>query len=543
MTLKEILKPVRYIIIIAAIILNLSCNYFTEPEPFVNKDAHPPKTHYENAKLINYSEDQIVTGTITVGFSLDWDPIYTDSVIVFVDSARIAKIVPSVYYPLQFKFKINTEAWPNGKYNIILYAYKIPSLNDSLGTMSLLTNALYIYKTSLIFDNTTPTAPTNIKVTLQNNNAIISWTPTNFNFFHSYIIRKNGVIIDEIYSQDDSTYIDSTLPDFFNFYYEVGDSITGQKAAYSNAYNLKQGETLSINPAYYIMDNLNDQVIFADSKYLTSVSTQTHEIINQVPIDFNASSALWAKSVSGDTIYCWNNSNRYFYTYGVNQLNIIDKRHIGTNNIANALSTGPDGKLYISQSNLKNYLFVYNNFEKVNTVIAPAVNFESISRFLSISPDGHTLLDVEDNGIKKYSIDNGTITYKLQSAIQDHIDLFWTDWSNSRIFIKRQDKIVELWDTQTLNSISSFDLPASEPNVSNITAIFANINNLYVAYTINFHNSNTTLLAEYDIISQQLKNSWIYPSIVNSILGSKNGSYLFLSTSTNQWILDIGANQ
>ncbi len=94
------------------------------------------------------------------------------------------------------------------------------------------------------------------------------------------------------------------------------------------------------------------------------------------------------------------------------------------------------------QSNSKNYLFVYKNFEKVNTIIAPAVNFERISRFLSISPDGYTLLDVDDNGIKKYSIDNGIITYKFQSMIQDHIDLFRTDWSNSRIFIKRQIELL-----------------------------------------------------------------------------------------------------
>ncbi len=197
----------------------------------------------------------------------------------------------------------------------MLYAYKMPSLKDSLGTMSLLTNALYIYKTSLIFDNTPPTAPKNVVVTLQNGDAHINWTPTNFNFFHSYIIRKNGVVIDEIYSQNDSTYIDSTLPDFFNFYYEVGVSITGQGTAYSNNYNFKQGETLSINPAYYIMDNLNDQVIFANSNYLTAVSTQTHEIINKVSIDHDASSALWAKSIGGDTIYCWDNNKRYFYTY------------------------------------------------------------------------------------------------------------------------------------------------------------------------------------------------------------------------------------
>ncbi len=107
MIFKKIQKSFLYIIILVTIILNLSCNYFTEPEPFVNKDAHPPKTHYGNAKFINYSEDQIVTGTITVGFTLDWNPMNTDSVIVFVDSTRIAKIDCFIILPL-FNFNLRS---------------------------------------------------------------------------------------------------------------------------------------------------------------------------------------------------------------------------------------------------------------------------------------------------------------------------------------------------------------------------------------------------------------------------------------------------
>ena len=241
--LKKVQKPVYYIFSVA-IVLHLSCNYFTEPEPFVNKDIHPPEIHNETANFRDYSEDQIVTGTVTLVFTPDWEPVYTDSIIVYVDSTRIDLLFPFLNYP--FQFNINTSSWANGKHNIVLYAYRNPNLNDSLGTISLLTNTLFIYKTSLIFDNTPPTAPTNIKVILQNKEAHLSWTPTNLNNFNSYVIRRDENIIARIYSQVSAAYIDTTLPDFYNGYYEVGAS-NGPETVYSEKYNLIKGDLLGLN--------------------------------------------------------------------------------------------------------------------------------------------------------------------------------------------------------------------------------------------------------------------------------------------------------
>ncbi len=537
---KKLQNSFLYVIILLTIILHsLSCNYFTEPEPFVNKDAHPPEIKYKTATFYNYTQDQLVTGIIYPDLVPGFDSTLVKSTAAFVDSINVDSINHS--YQLPFQFKIDTRKWSNGKHDIYFKVYKKAVESDSLGLLGLLYAPLQIYKTSLIFDNTPATAPANITVTLQNKDALIFWTPTNFNFFHSYIIRKNGDVVNEIYSQDASSYIDTTLPDFFNVYYEVGVSLKGQNTVYSDKHNFKQGETLPLfNKADFIIDNLNDEVIF-NTGSLTAVSTQTGEIISTTPGSFSSRN-LWAKSISNDTIYCWDILNRIFYTYNAKPLNSIDYRNISTNNIAYALAVGPDGKLYVSTSTPNNYLFIYKNFQQVSTLITPAATFESICRFLSVSPDGHTLLEADDKGIKSYSLDNEAVTYKFQSTIQDRIDLFRIDWNNSRLFIKRQDKTVELWDTQTLSPVHSYQLPVSKPTATQVTAIFANLKNLYVAYTINFFNSNTTLLAEYDINSQQLKHSWVFPAIVQNLSGSENGRYLFACTSTDRWIVDVGGS-
>ena len=551
MTLKEILKPVRYIIIIVAIILNLSCNYFTEPEPFVNKDAHSPKTHYENAKLINYSEDQIVTGTITVGFSLDWDPIYTDSVIVFVDSARIAKIVPSVYYPLQFKFKINTEAWPNGKYNIILDAYKIPSLKDSLGTMSLLTNALYIYKTSLIFDNTPPTAPKNVVVTLQNGDAHISWTPTNLSNFNSYLIQKDGNIIAKIDSQNTTTYIDTTLPDFYNGYYAVGAS-NGPQTAYSDKCSFTKGKLLGLN-IINVIDGLDDQVVFVQSNdYLTAVSTQTGTIINQ---SNNGRRGNWKKNIYNDTIYCYDGQK--IYTYDLQTLNLIKTQYVylsslETSSISSQLFDYAIGlnQLYFSVSNdnynnfqYNYYLYIFNKNETNFDVIksSPVLSFSDYTT-LSISPDGKNLLTIDGTGFKNYSLINNSVSLIGKSTQIDNLMSSYVDWKNSKIFILRSitadNYIIEAWDIKTSSLIQTYQLPEPQQSPIYINAFYVNSENLYVAYDPNNH-----LLAEYNINSGLLTRTWKFSSEIYNLYGSYTGKYLFACTSTDQWIVDIGANQ
>ncbi|HVO73869.1 MAG TPA: hypothetical protein VMT35_07590, partial [Ignavibacteriaceae bacterium] len=197
MILKKI-QPVFYIIISAAVIILVqSCNLLSEPEPYENRDAHSPTIEYKTAILSNFSKDQIVTGIIDLQFIPDFVEM-VDSITAFVDSVKGSQYINFTNLPQRsYQIRIDTKGYNNGNHDLIFCVFKKPAIADSLGLLSLLTDAFYIYKTSLIFDNTPAAAPTNILVTLQNKNARISWDTTNFYFFHSYTIKKNGNLIAE----------------------------------------------------------------------------------------------------------------------------------------------------------------------------------------------------------------------------------------------------------------------------------------------------------------------------------------------------------
>jgi hypothetical protein len=78
------------------------------------------------------------------------------------------------------------------------------------------------------------------------------------------------------------------------------------------------------------------------------------------------------------------------------------------------------------------------------------------------------------------------------------------------------------------------------PPATDITALMVNSNSLYVAYTIQMNGGPATLLVEYNIATDQQTRSWTFSSVVQSLLGSQNGRYLFACTSADQWIVDIG---
>jgi hypothetical protein len=148
---------------------------------------------------------------------------------------------------------------------------------------------------------------------------------------------------------------------------------------------------------------------------------------------------------------------------------------------------------------------------------------------------------VADNkGVKSYLLTEEHATFALQSSITDSVGLFRADWNNSRIFITRQKIIVEEWNTQTLNSIGSFQTSSSLPSVTDITALTANSKYLFIAYTIQHNGGNASIVVEYDISTKQQTRSWSFSSIIQSLLVSENGRYLFACTSTDQWIVDVG---
>lgn len=551
--MKTVIFYILSFIVGGLALVSFSCTYFTEPEPEVNASVRPPQTHTKTGVFSNYSADQVVAGTITPHFVPDWGTSGTDSITVFLDSMYIECLHPLYDQNYNsnnpFQFSINTATRPDGRHEFTLHAFKRPSISDSIGLLSLKYNALYSYTTSLIFDNTPPTAPTNLSITLQNGYPVISWTPTDLRNFYSYIIRKDGKAIAIIYAQQTSSYTDSTLPDFYRGYYEVGAS-NGPATAYSPEVTCTKGTFLGLSYSNAV-DNLNDQVVFnLSNNNLVSVSTQTGTVIAQC---YNGHDGLWAKDIDNDTLYCWN--QQYLYTYDVSTLNILRSQKINISsssrilNEVTAFTVGPGNKLYVAvdywnfsqgDAGIQIYLNIFNgNDPEFNIGYPHVVDFGSAPTFLSVSPDGKNFLAGGIGLVRSYSMESDLVTLVDSSTMARW---FRPDWKNSRVFVavnKNPDKEeIETWDIRTLNRISAYDLPVSFHYYGQLrtSAFFANSSRLYVAY-------NSNLLAEYDIGTQQLTRSWTFQTEIQSLLGSDNGRYLFACTSTEQWIVDIGGGQ
>ncbi len=467
MTLKEILKPFRYIIILVAIILNLSCNYFTEPEPFVNKDAHPPEIKYKTATLYNYTQDQLVTGTIDLNFVPDFDLELVKSITAFVDTMNVGELVLHHIQlnsnQLAYHIVIDTKKWPNGKHDIYFNVYKKVTENDSLGLLGLRYTPLQIYKTSLIFDrNSLPVYHKVLGFVDDIGNSVLFIEPFN----------SEWMWLESFSTQD--------------------CSLLAEKHLYANG-------------TFIISKSLDEKrlIILINDPRQGSVIVK----INSLPFsDFSYPSIKYNANIPLDNVYG--------FAVGANDL---------------LYYSDSKGNLNISTSD-GIYLASYNIFN------GPA-------RYLTISPDSLEILGVDNFGVKNYLLKGDSVIFSSQSSVSDRIELFHSDWKNSRIFITRQNTILEEWDIPSLNSIESFQLPDSIPVANNITAIRANSRFLYAAYTLQDNVNDSSLVVEYEIASQRVNRFWNFKYLVHTLAGSENGRYLFVGTSNTQWFIDLGANQ
>jgi len=95
----------------------LSCSIFTEPEPFENKDVHPPTAGYYPE--IHYQAGDTVNGIMNLQFFAPVDSAQITMVRLFIDST----FVQSLNSP-PFKFSINTQPLANGSHQVFFYVYK-----------------------------------------------------------------------------------------------------------------------------------------------------------------------------------------------------------------------------------------------------------------------------------------------------------------------------------------------------------------------------------------------------------------------------------
>ncbi len=456
-----------------------------------------------------------------------------------VDTTIVGTIKSSPY-----NFSVNTTKWSKGKHILSFLVY---IKDPKLGILDLINTPYKIFTFTLSFDNTAPTAPTNVNCIETNKHTKVFWTPTKLNNFYSYVIRRNGTIIATINNQKDSTYIDENyiLSDYYKVNYEVG-AATMSDVKYSNAFSITKGTWLRLNSVLNLLDGLSDRVVFFTPDGLTAVSANTCTILTSSnPPDYSSNIKIGMMALNYDRtslFLFWNNYSINKYSalnlYGYGQISTLYQP-----GILNFVVGINDSMMVSTQSG---YLYSVNrNSQKLRNQL---VKFASPTSLISISLDGKKLIAADKSGINKYSIDQNATNKNLsvnlvqQSAIRDSIRLLKVDWDNSRIFTQRQTNLIESWNTETFNFINSFNIPAGTDEIIQIKAINADFKHLYAACTIKLNNNRSTLLVEYDASTGKEGRRWKFDDEIQSISLSTQGRYLFACSSNNQWIVEIGDN-
>lgn len=538
---KQVIKSNLTIVILWFALVFNSCSYFTEPEPYVNSEARPAP-EVKSVDILLYKPGQHVGGTITITyFPQIIPPQSVYQVILFIDTVSI-----SPEYGYIATFRVNTTSWSQALHTLRFEVWKT---YNHLGIEANLRNApSESYKTTLIFDQTSPIAPLNVKITNVNGHPHLSWQGSAFSSFFCYVIKKNGTPLDTLFSQSDSSFDDSQykLADFDKVSYSVGSSNAGT-VAYSSPVTLQYGQSLSLNSAKGILDDFNERAIFQSDysiihsdfsvdfySYIISASTKTSGVLTNLLISAESGVCPAAKSPDGTRFFLWEHDYGSILEFD-SIFQAVNQPYIAIPGRNYKFAVGLEEKIYYSLGT--GALFI---FKKDGTTSGPYNIFDGPVNFISISPDGSTMLVADNKGIKNYSLRGDSSVLTLQSSVKDQISLFRVDWNKSNIFIVRQNKIIEAWDISTLNSMSSFQVSASMPATSEITAITTNSKYLYVAYTVQHNGSAASIVVEYDLATHQQTRSWSFPSVIQSLLGSEHGRYLFACTSTDQWIVDIG---
>ena len=139
---KKIQNSYLHIIILLTIILHsLSCNYFTEPEPFVNKNLTAEQK--ETLGLLNYQSGDTVTGSIIV----ELQPKVPLSEINYVTVLNDSTTFPKISQP-PFKFDVDTRWWLNGKHELSVGLYK---KNYNIGLLGVINEPSIRYSITLTF--------------------------------------------------------------------------------------------------------------------------------------------------------------------------------------------------------------------------------------------------------------------------------------------------------------------------------------------------------------------------------------------------------
>jgi len=518
----------------------ISCNIFNEPEPYINNNAHSP----ELLQWKNIQDGKHIAGIIILSFFQDSDSSEVIKITLSIDADDKGQV--------QYPVKIDTRNYPDGEHLIKCNVW----LKDKMyGLGNIQPEPTQTIQIKLVFNQTAPQAPNAFSIHVENNYPRLNWEPVSDKNFYEYIIRRNGKRIANLKMQDISVFVDSsyTIFDFDKVSYEVGTS-NSVNTTYAATQTLTKGESLSFAPTISLFDGFYDKCILHTyggwlNQYISCISNNTLEI-------YGKSSPGYPTGRSYNHTYPYSLSldlQRFFWwrlnggpEIEILNLNRLERKYLlrpeyykGSFIFAVGLKDNlyvayETGKLKIITGQYDPHYKTYNLFENFM--------FDGLARFLSISPDGQTMLAADNHGVKKLLITDSSAEFDKQSEIHDKIGIFRPDWKNSRFFITRQKTILEIWNIQNLQPISSFIISSDIQATNEITAITANSKNIYAAYTIEQNNSDASIIVEYNIETKEQQRIWSVNKVVQSLAVSHLGKYLFAFTPSDQWIISVGEN-
>ena len=515
-------------------IASLKCNYFTEPEPYYNKNAGstPP---VPGTDITHFKQGQHVGGTITFTYlpKLHEKAIIKEE-LMYVDSIPLEPIEGSLA-----TFRLDTKKWSESLHKIridVWFTYNDLGIDANSRNQP---SASYI--TTLVFDQTPPIAPRHLTVTKVNNYPRISWQSTPFPTFYSYVIERNGVPIDTTYSVEDSSYDDTeySLTDFDRVLYSVNVSNGGEEVT-SNC-TLQFGQTLSLDyRTVGVSSGISSSVVLETfpplgtnkPNYIVTASTETGKKLKSGEFPLYSS---FAHSLSLDGKRFQTLLGGHLFIYDLSTMVIKLGLYYLTAPLGSiyGYALGEDDRSYYSDGNGNLYILDNhgNYLVKYHLFNGPAI-------FISISPDTlKKMIAVDKDGIKNFKIAGDSVLPSTQSETINGINSAQADWVHSKIFICKSNAIVESWDTNTLKLIRTFQ-PSAELTSAQVTAIYAKTEDIFIARTVSQDKNSISILTQYKIDSGSERGSSSFPEVIQSLLGTPEGRFIFACTASEQWIID-----
>jgi hypothetical protein len=383
---------VKTIVIYRAVSVLLLLSLFTaceDPEPYYNKNAHPPTMGA--LVLEDIEEGQHITGTVTINFA----PPIPASEILFV-SLMVDNEMIYQFFSEPYLLYLDTKQWPEGEHTISIgILEKNP---PDLGLLSLAGVPSKVYSIDVFFDHKPPTPVVleSIVWNSANNTPLVTWQKNTDANFYAYIVQweVNG-------NYHDSGYIlDQNITSYSNPEMNNGAiGFTGTWRVYvynrdlslaSNVLTFSYPETfvttvdLSVFPYKPILSKDGTELFVLKSEGLQAISLANYTAVRNYYITFPTSLAL---SSDGTKLYLISPYSPRLTVLDAATFEVIathDPQDFAGVNIIE----GRNDRIYLSTSwsngNVK--ILDANTFEVLGNI-----NINAPNGLLAISPDHNTL--------------------------------------------------------------------------------------------------------------------------------------------------------